>query len=442
MGGVGASLVIGICEIVAVGAGVGVEVVAFDPLLSSDFEHPRAANARSPLKSLACHAYEFENACTDRMKLIDRYVGKEILLTASMAVAVLSLVLVLGNVFKQLFDLLVNHNVPLDYILAFIGYIIPFSLTFTIPWGFLTSVLLVFGKLSAENELIALRATGVSIPRVCYSLFALAAICCGICFWINVAVAPAAQQKMKEALFNIATSNPIAMFTSDQVIDDFPDTKIYVGSKNGPNLQNLLMYKTGKSGDPLEVVYARSGSLEVDKSNMQVLLKLINAQIEQRDENHSSDFTRIQQGIVAQNIVLPISLEDLYNRAKSKRSASTMTLNELITNLKEQPQGKQGKVDAGALSALRTEINKRYSFSLASLAFAIIGVPLGITAHRRETSVGFLFSIVVAFVYFFFIIIADSLKNNPHAHSDLLIWLPNVLFITLGTYLFVRLARR
>src|SRR5450432_2928349 len=113
------------------------------------------------------------------MKLLDRYVGKEILTTSMFAIAVLSLVLVLGNVFKQLLDLLVNHDVPLEYIISFIAYILPFSLTFTIPWGFLTAVLLVFGKMSAENELIALRSNGVSIPRICYSVLVLSAVCVG-----------------------------------------------------------------------------------------------------------------------------------------------------------------------------------------------------------------------------------------------------------------------
>src|SRR6516162_391636 len=116
------------------------------------------------------------------MKLLDRYVGREILTTSFFAIAVLSLVLVLGNVFKQLLDLLVNHDVPLQYILSFIAYIIPFSLTFTIPWGFLTAVLLIFGRLSAENELIALRSCGISIPRICVPIFGLALICVGICF--------------------------------------------------------------------------------------------------------------------------------------------------------------------------------------------------------------------------------------------------------------------
>jgi len=130
------------------------------------------------------------------MKLLDRYIAKQILVTAFFAVGVLSLVLVFGNVFKQLLDLLVNHDVPIEYILSFMAYILPFSLTFTIPWGFLTAVLLVFGRLSAENELIALRSMGISIGRICFSLGIISVVCVAICLWINVDVAPKAQQQM------------------------------------------------------------------------------------------------------------------------------------------------------------------------------------------------------------------------------------------------------
>ena len=156
------------------------------------------------------------------MKLIDRYVGWQLLFTSTLAVSVLSVVLVLGNVFKQLLELLVKNDTALDLILSFLAYILPFSLSFTIPWGFLTAVLLVFGKMSAENELIAFRANGVSIPRICAPVLVLAVISVGVCLWINVDVAPRAQAKMKEALYNIATSNPMAMFGSDKIIDAFP----------------------------------------------------------------------------------------------------------------------------------------------------------------------------------------------------------------------------
>src|SRR4051812_38877887 len=110
------------------------------------------------------------------MKLLDRYVTGQVLSTSTYAVSILSVVLVLGNVFKRLLDLLINQNVPAEQLLSFVAYILPVSLTFTIPWGFLTAVLLVFGKMSAENELIALRSNGVSIPRICVPVFVIALI--------------------------------------------------------------------------------------------------------------------------------------------------------------------------------------------------------------------------------------------------------------------------
>src|SRR6201981_338764 len=111
------------------------------------------------------------------MKLIDRAISRELLVNVLFAIFVLSLVLVVGNIFRKLLPLLVNHDVPVEYLITFIAYVLPFSLIFTIPWGLLTAVLLVFGRLSADNELIALRCNGVSISRICIPLGAIAAIC-------------------------------------------------------------------------------------------------------------------------------------------------------------------------------------------------------------------------------------------------------------------------
>jgi lipopolysaccharide export system permease protein len=156
------------------------------------------------------------------MKLIDRSISRELLVNVLFAIAVLSLVLVVGNIFRKLLPLLVNHDVPVEYLLSFIAYVLPFSLIFTIPWGLLTAILLVFGRLSADNELTALRCNGVSIARICHPLATLAFVCTAICLWLNVQVAPAAQEKLRSTIFDLATRDPMALFGSDQVIDEFP----------------------------------------------------------------------------------------------------------------------------------------------------------------------------------------------------------------------------
>src|SRR3982751_6827390 len=117
----------------------------------------------------ACKRYGFI-LTNSAVKLIDRFVSREVIVNILFSIFVLSLVLVVGNIFRKLLPLLVNHDVPLQYLLSFIAYVLPFSLIFTIPWVMLTAILLVFGRLSADNELIALRANGVSVLRVCVPL--------------------------------------------------------------------------------------------------------------------------------------------------------------------------------------------------------------------------------------------------------------------------------
>src|SRR6188768_1032999 len=119
------------------------------------------------------------------MKLIDRFISRELLVNVTFAIAVLSLVLVVGNIFRKLLPLLVNHDVPMEYLITFIAYVLPFSLIFTIPWGLLTAILLVYGRLSADNELIALRSNGISIARICVSLGVLAVVCTVVSVWLN-----------------------------------------------------------------------------------------------------------------------------------------------------------------------------------------------------------------------------------------------------------------
>ena len=355
-------------------------------------------------------------------------------MTAFFAIVVLSVILVVGNVFKLL-DLLINHDVPLKYILVFMMYILPFSLIFTIPWGVLTAVLLVFGKLSAENEMIAMRTSGLSIYRICLSLFALVAVSVGICLWMNTSVAPYAQAEMRNQISTIATHNPLALFGSDQVIEEFPGRKIYVERKEGTQLFNILVYELNERGEPVSVVQAKRGELKTDLENQQVLLHITDGRYERRDPNTPGDLTKIQQGITIKETDYSISLQQLYEKNKGRRNVSMLTLRELINKEGVQKTDRQ-------LTAAKTELNKRFSFSFAALALALVGVPLAITAHRKETSIGILFSFVIAFSYFFFTIVADHLRENSRAHPELLIWLPNVIFISLGVWMFRRLGRK
>ena len=368
------------------------------------------------------------------MKTIDRYVCRQLLVNLLFAIAVLSFVLVLGNIFRKLLPLLVNHDLPVEYVIGFIAYVLPFSLIFTIPWGLLTAVLLVFGRLSADNELTALRSNGVSVTRICAPLVVIAILCTGASLWLNVQVAPAANEELRSTVFNLATRNPMALFGSDQVIDQFPGHKIYVGKKNGNNLENIIVFEVNEYSMPMRVTNASSGMLEADLEQKRLLMHLYNARYLERYAPDPYDLFRTRDGITVAEGTLAISLDELYEKEKRRASRSMLSLEQLMEQLKNS--------DPKMRSASRTEINKRFSFPFACLVFCLVGVPLAITAHRRETFFGFAMSLIVGVFYFLFIIVADTLRANAKVHPELLVWFPNVLFLVVGFWMFRRLSRQ
>jgi lipopolysaccharide export system permease protein len=369
------------------------------------------------------------------MKILDRYLSRQILGTVIWAVSLLTMILVLGNVLRDLLSLLLSHQVPITYILTFIAYLLPFSLTYSIPWGVLVAVLLVFGKLSSENELVAFRANGVGMPRICFPVFAIAIVFLGICLWINLYAAPIAEVKLRSAAFDLASNDPLALFGSDEVIDQFPNRKIYVGKKEGSTLQDLYIFEMNAQNLPTRVIYARRGTLEVDKKNEQILLHVYDARYEERDKSALDDLKKMRHGITMREGVLPISLEELLRKARNNERPNELTLDQLRHALK---QSKDKEDDA----AYRTEVSKRFSNAMAVFTFVLVGIPLAVTAQRKETSVGIALSLVVAFSYFIIIVLTDNVKHKPALHPEYLIWLPNILYLALGGTLFFRLARR
>lgn len=374
-----------------------------------------------------------EGVLSAKMNLIDRYVGRAVFVTALYGVVVLSVVLVLGNIFKELLDLLINRDVPLKYVLLFMLYVLPFSLAFTVPWGFLTAVLLIFGRMSADNELIALRATGVSLFRVCMPVLAVGVLLSLFTFWINAFVAPQAEAAMRESITAMARSNPAALFVPDEVIDEFAGRKFFLGGKNGNDLSEVTVVEMDEKGWVEKIIQARRGSIEPEEDSGQIVLTLEDARFEQRDAENLRDFAKIRHGISVAQATINVPLDDL--AATGERPLRSYTLAELRGRL-EEARGTEKE------TATKTEISKRLSMSMACIAFALIAMPLGVTAQRKETSVGFAISLALAFGYFFFVVLAEMLRDDAVAYPYLLLWIPNVLFVGIGAWMLLRLDHR
>jgi len=368
------------------------------------------------------------------MTILDRHIALRVLLTTLFGVVVLSLVLVLGNAFRKLLDLIVNQNLSPGDALHFMMLVLPFSLIFTIPWGFLTALLLVFGRMSADNELIAIQSIGISIPRLCTPVFFISIALSGFCLLLNIDAAPRAQLGMLSLVSDLAKKDPSSLFRPDEVIDQLPGLRIYIGGKEGNKLTDIFIFEMNEEGALTRMIAVREGSLSHNPEKAEVLLHFSDARFEERDKTDPSDVTKVRKGMMILNGTYPFSLEKFIRSTGRTKPLRTYSLSELTRYIADGADGK--------LLKARVEYHRRFSLSLACAAFALVAVPLGIIAHRKETSVGFGISLVLAFTYFFFIMLAQSYESTPGAHPVFLIWFPNILFGLLGGGLFLRLVRQ
>lgn len=376
------------------------------------------------------------------MKTFDRYIGRQVLFATLFGIFVLSFVLVLGNIFKKLMTTLDKYpDLGWSFVLEFILNILPFSLIFTIPWGLLTAILLTFGRLSADNELTSLRMAGLSLPRICVPVFAISLVATAISFWINVEVAPASKSRLSQIFFRIATENPGAMFVEDEVVNTLPGYSVYTLKRDliDPStghyaIKNLVLIKLNSRRQPDIFIQSAQAEIGFDAGNVETLfLQLTHAHLEKTEGDDSKSFFR-HSAVRPGQATLQLSLERLRDQERKDKPSYLPSRELTKVAAAEQRPGKK--------ALLVTELHKRYSLSFACLAFCLIGVPLGVTAQRRETSIGFALSMVIAVAYFLGIVIAEVFRDNPQAYPHVLVWMPNIVFIPLGLYLFWRLSRK
>jgi lipopolysaccharide export system permease protein len=367
------------------------------------------------------------------VRILYRYLTGQMMAATAGAVAVLSLIIVLGNAFKQIFELLVNDELPISLIFKMVGLLIPQALTFTMPWGILVAALIVFGRMSQDLELQAIRAAGIGLvplvaPVILFGLFLSA-----VCFYNNAVVVPMTLQKFKSVLLDIGRDNPAFLIRAGEAMDRFPGYRIYIGKKNGTDLSDINIWELDPSGVPRRNIRAEKGSLSADLDDLSLTITLQKARQEERGEN-AADLNGIRAGLSADQLPLKISLRSFLNPDDMKdiRIAGLGDLTNRILSPVE------GYVDPKQMYPMLTEMQKRISFALAPFTLLLVGIPLGIRVQRKETSVGVVISFFLVMAYYALILLAEGLKNRGGAYPELIVWMPNLLLQGYGFFLLWR----
>jgi lipopolysaccharide export system permease protein len=387
------------------------------------------------------------------MKTLHLYLARQMLATLGMAVFVFTFVLLLGNVIKEVLQLLIRRQATLGLALDAILLLIPYVLAFSLPIGMLTAALLVFGRFSADQELTAARASGISLVSVVTPVLLLSVAVSALCAWLNFDIAPASRTAYKELLFNAQTNHPSNILRSGEMVP-LGDYIIYVEKvhKDGTNLDNVRVLQVARDGEFKNSAEAPSGTLAPNPENHQPTLTLFAATVFTYTSNNWVPS-------VGGYLALPINV-DAQAQTILAVPPSDMTFRQLRALLHElerpmpaplprrKPDDPSAKAprEAGQaffdVTPVMVYMHREVAFSFACIGFTLIGIPLGIRAHRRETSVGVATALVLMLVYYSFIVLAQAWQHHPERAPCVIVWLPNFIFQGVGAVLLWRANRR
>jgi len=395
------------------------------------------------------------------VKVLQRYLLRQILATLLMTAAVFTFVLLLGNLLREVLPLVINQKATFKLMAQAFGLLIPFVAVFALPMGMLTATLLVFGRFSADQELTAARASGLSLISLITPVIILSLALCGLSALVNLEVGPRSRVAYNALRSNIRAAIATLQLPEQSYIPlkvaprdsqgteaDKEDWTIYVGRNRRGDLHDVLLYQVKNETNLVQKVHAPTGRLEIDSGREELSITLSNATV-----------IRVASGIPAtlSHITIDIPLETA-RIASRKPGISDMTLSELRAELKrverqtalplsmETGTGEETaerrrelrKQLADVTEPIRLQIHRRISFSFACFGFTLIGITLGIRMHRRETNVGIAVALLLVAVYYGLVLLIQSWESRPELAPHLLIWLPNFLFQAVGAVLLWR----
>jgi lipopolysaccharide export system permease protein len=362
------------------------------------------------------------------VKTLHSYLTRQVLVSVLLTVAVFTFVLLLGNVLKEIMGLLVNRQASLGALAQALGLLIPYVWTFALPMGLLTSTLLVFGRFSADNELTATRASGISLVSIITPILILSVLFSVLCAYVNLDLAPRCRVAYKRLIFNLGVERLTTFLPERTFIRDFPPFTAYFGRVDGPHLRDIVLYQMDKAGTNVEMTLrAPAGLLTLDTTNKQLLVKLMGASV-----IYSLQGEAARSPAFLAEFTVPFTLQ---SRTNKEPGLSELT----FTQLREKRRDLESR--GINVTPVDVQIHSQVAFSFACIGFTLVGIPLGIRAHRRETSAGIAMGLVLVVIYYAFLLIGQSLENKPQFAPQLIVWLPNFLFQAIGLVLLRRTNR-
>ncbi len=365
------------------------------------------------------------------MRILTRYILREVLAHAAIGVTLFTFVIFMRDV-ARILELAVRNSAPLSRLGELILLSLPSALTVTIPMGVLVGILIGLSRLAADSEVTAMRASGIGAGlflRV-IAIFAVAA-------WLlalvnNLWIAPRSAAALGNLQNELKTTQASYEVQPRVFYEDFQNYVLYVqdtevASDAAVWKRVFLADLTNPSAPKLTL--AEEGVV-VNESPTALRLELNNGWQHEVDPRAPEHYTVSRLGKSTLHIDLPESAEA---QTPGSLSYGEMSNRQLLERART---GTKAQANWSWV-----ELHRRLALPTSCLVLALVGIPLGLSAHKGGKSTGFVLTVLLVFVYYFLSLSGVSLGRQGQLPPGISMWMANAVFLAGGLLLYWRVNR-
>lgn len=359
-------------------------------------------------------------------KIFHRYIFKEIAVSFIIILFILTFVLLMGRIL-QIMDLMINKGVSIFDVLKIIFFLLPYFMMFTIPIALLISTLIVIGRLSGDNEITALKSSGISLIQIYYPV-AIASLITFMCtFVLGYFLVPGCNMATKRLLFKIVQQNA-NMGIKEKIFNaEFKNFIIY--ADNVPANKNYIegvLIADKRITTEQNTIIAKKAFIVSDPESMTITLKLENGSI----HTVSKDLNNYRK-IIFNTYDLKLDLSTAFLKLdKAYKDTKEMTMTELLEKIKTPG------LDDYIKRELAIEIHNKFSIPFTCIFFGLLALPLGMRSNRSVKARGFAVGLIVVCFYYLLRIGGEALAETGRIPVAIGVWTPNILLAIIGVSLF------
>ena len=362
-------------------------------------------------------------------RIIDRYVLRELLSPFAMGVGVFTFFLVIDRIY-HLTELVITKGVPFSLVLALLGFTLPAFLALTLPMALLVAVLIVGGRLASDMEVTALKAAGVSPLRLLRPFLVAGVVVTLMSATLTLWLAPLGNRSFQQQLLKILHSRATTGIKERIFSASFGQFTIYVQevSPSQVALKGLLV-SDERNPEISRIIVAREGRLLTDEEQGRITLRFLDGQVSETDtaDGRRARFTDFS--LYDMNLPLESPLSGPLQRDKPERDLPLGALHGEARLLAGKGQ---------LVAPYYVEYHKRFALPLAALVFVLVGFPLGIRDNQRgggNRGIALAASLAIVVSYYMVYTTLEGMALKERIPAWLGIWLPNVLFLSVGMVL-------